>query len=540
MISASAVLGAQQLQQPKQDSSVDDRRRARHEALCQQAFSEAAAVFQDGNDRFIYPQTDEDAWLRFRIDPGKRVLRRRNEEQFRREQLVEMLFKRLDVCDSIIPSAKVEVRSDQLDHHIVSPYVHFVTLEDLATELHPRVLERLAVDSEVALLELVALQPTDLRKENIGVRLSHTHPLASYSGCTFLDRQKYVPTTHKSIEALFLDLLQRPAGLNRTLTPIRSGQSEEPFLLSTLFPTFDDVKKQQFELVFYDNEYTMYESGLLLHYFANYIPDVGDKKPYPLHNAPVRCFLLDSAWAKKPLRKETLDKMQAMSNEEKMLPVLAEADFPKDRSKEKTILALKERWQRRKNYLKACEEFESAPLQKNVLNSYFSHAVIASSEKAPLQSQLQQADATDSEAMLRCKNALRRYMVPSFFSVTCSMYPLLVDIMKIKESNYFKEDSFGCYYFPLESLIHKHLRRTVHSNVFDYFPHFDAIGKAIQNSSSEANPSELLFECYTKMLQEGINIAHTAELDHIFSVIQQKVSGFWLERPYNVKDPYDF
>lgn len=337
-----------------------------------------------------------------------------------------------------------------------------------------------------------------------------------------------------------MDLLQRPTGLNRTLTPIRSGQSEEPFLLSALFPTRDDVKNQQFELVFYDNEYTMYESGLLLHYFANYIPDVGDKKPYPLHNAPVRCFLLDSAWAKKPLRKETLDKMQAMSNEEKMLPVLEEADFPEDRSKEKTILALKERWQRRKNYLKACEEFESALLQKDVLNSYFSHAVIASSEKGRLQSQLQQADATDSEAMLCCKNALRRYMVPSFFSVTCSMYPLLADIMMIKESYFLREDLLGCYYVPLESIIHKCLRRSVPSNALHHDHHLDVIGKAIQNSSSEANPSELLFQRYTKMLQEGIKIAHTAELDHIFSVIQQKVSGFWLERPYNVKDPYDF
>ena len=497
-------------------------RHPRHEELCQRAFHEAVTVFQDGDDRFIYPQTYYEGCRRSRVDAGQRVLSRRNDATFLQEELVGKLMQ-LVVSGSSVPFVEVPLRDDKNERCIVSPFVHFVPLETLAETKRELayILHRLTIDSQVALLEIVALQPSDLSMGNIGVRLAETHPLAKYSGCSFVGPGLNIP----SVESLYLHILQGSISLDTRLTPKQGSQILNPFMLSSLFPTMEDAEKQQYELIFPDTEYSMYESNNLLRYYTNHNPRRHSTLPHPLHTIPMRCYLLETGWAKGPLQKEVL---VALSNEEKMLPVVQEAELPDEQSKEAVVAALKERWQRRKDYLQACKEFESAPLERDRLQSFFrvAEGAIVSSEKERLLTLLE----SDLSA---CRAALRPYMVPSIFSIACVMYPVLADIIAVAESIPLKENLLGCYLVPLETIIFKYLaqyRAQHHSSLLH------KIREAICYSHTQ-NPSALLFDLYTQMKEEDIDMPDAPELDHIFTAIRQGTSGVWFARDVEVRDP---
>lgn len=554
---------------------------------------------------------------------------RRGEAEALVEQLMGLSLSQNVVASWQIPESKkhrvcrVLFPENELSTLVATPYERF--LDVAYTSAHKEyILEHLNEESTLALAFMLEFQPMDHHSGNMGFRLCKKEPLSAYSEYTCT---QHLPDgsqrTYFRIEELLLAYLKGNVDPNGEIT-LKNDTIKKRVKVSELISSQQHANSIKWEVLFFDNEYMMFDANNTLYYRIN-TPDTND--PYtiahpPLHLVPIHSFLMTSSWAKKPLGNNLLKKMLdpererqilawlnggptkgdlrskarllMQSQEERIaelqqkyfnlesspkeladilavntkLAIWSEIDaFVKNRNKDfafsprdedeqrkevllsllpkctlRSIAALQERWQSRREYVAQCERFKTCKLEdstKAVLSSILSSPSpqIPSTVKTRLRAECSVTKDNDKISIKKIHKELHQWMIPSYQSLACAMYPLLADTLFLLDTiNCSGSVNIGSYETPLEAIIYRYLK--MYATDHEIIARLQIAKDAMMTSNPKIHPMKHLQGTYLLMYSRGTT-PRSLEVEHIMHTALNCHPGFYVDTSGKIDDPDD-
>ena len=470
-----------------------------------QIASDRARAWQAAtNYRREAPEPDE-----LDVKEGVWAVKARSHDDARREQLVEDLM-HLSLSRHVVCSRWLPIHEDYRDlQFVASSYEQFLILGDLKKNVANRILSRLDGESQLALLQLLELQPLDHHNSNLGFRISRKDPLSRFRGIAFDDVRNN--ERYDGPEKLILAYDAGDIGDNTELCPTDTIFSQP---LSVFKPK--KIADTLWEVCFFDNEMSMYSGNDIA--LLNY-------KGVELHILPVRSEIFDKEWASLPLEEALLDKLQCPKREERMLSwMMHHPDRP-------ACLALRERFERRRQFFGDCKDFTAArtdeerqALYKRLLNNKRSHIPASWRQK------LLAAKSLDE-----MQEGLKQWMVPTYKNLAGAIYPLVPHVLKL--GKLFASDYrrlVGSFQIPIEAVIYHYLKRQ--PRIGELWEQLSLAKAIFEGKSNEVDLAVQLHYLYYAMKERGNITEYCAEIELLLEAIQSWDAFYFADIDQGISD----
>ncbi len=500
------------------------------------------------------------------------------------EQLVEQMM-HFSLTDCCIPTCQLRGAAKKrvseqfsLDESpgplVVSPHEMFTVFRNHSkiSGAQEKVVLRFDVDSQLANMHMLALQPLDLHDNNMGFCISRDDPMANKVRLYDHEYSMYSSNTVLFYRSNPLrNICDRDPFPYTTLhiVPIRSFLLQ---LQTATLPCHDHVVHKLLE--------TECEQGLIAwleHTIVSYEGQLGKEAAARLKalvfdamarvekkNAERQKRQLGYSICHSELCKQTVELIMEERNSElfRFIKII----MKQIKTQEKSILyslfprcslgvlaAFKERMVNRRRYLEDCKRVAQGENDRDTLLEI----VNRKSTPIPTTTKNTLCQETDTKKLLE---DLAKWMVPTYRSIACAMYPLLADTLAVVEAiGAATKHAIGNFQTPLESVVYTYLQRcgglaaicsaelrSARDQIKNKKPSIikTAVGdaKPCQGSTSPTDvfrimPMRSLKTIYQKMKEQQVSIPLAQELEHIFTAILDGEPAFFLDTITAIHDP---